>query len=116
MRERTEEFLPAGIAAVSGKSEPALDREERALLHALARNRLQIKISAFRAVGVTHKRERNAACIKSAIAPVASPGFQPRDLRNDIEGSTPMRAEAIATTAMRANHFPVFPLRYRAAY
>jgi hypothetical protein len=114
--KRAEESLPARITAVSRKSEPAFDGEKRALLHALTRYRLQIKISAFGAVGIAHKPERNAARIKPPVARMASPGFQPGELRNDIERSIAMRTEAIATAALRANHFPGFPLFSRAAY
>ena len=74
------------------------------MLRMLARNGLQIEISALGAVGIAREPEGHAMRVKSAVAIVASPGFQCNEPENLVQSTIPARAEAIAALAMRTNH------------
>jgi hypothetical protein len=83
-RPDAEEPPAARGAAVRGKSKQAFESDQSPLFDALTRERLEIEISASRAVGVGRKRDRHASSIKPAVAGVAPPGPQPGQCSEEI--------------------------------
>ena len=100
----TKKTLPAGIATVGRKMQQAFDEKHGSVLHALAGNMIQVKISAPRAVGETGKRQGHAPGIKPSIARVTSPWTAPGKRKGEIQHSGSMRAETIRAAALRADH------------
>jgi hypothetical protein len=88
MREQAEEFLAAGVAAIGGKTEETLRRNQRSLFDSLPRDVLEVEISASRAVGVMDERSGDPPGIKSQVACVASPGSQTDQGRKKITDAT----------------------------
>ena len=82
----------------------AFDEKHGSVLHALAGNMIQVKISAPRAVGEIAKRQGHAPGIKPSIARVTSPWTAPGKRKREIQNSGSMGAEAIRAAALRADH------------
>jgi hypothetical protein len=72
-----EKTVPAGVATVGGKSEPALHRDHRSSFYALARNMFEIEVPAAWTMGVELEYSRDTPAVKAAVAGVASPGPKP---------------------------------------
>lgn len=104
--QHAEEPLPAGIAPVSGKFQKALQGDHCPLLDALARNMLQVKISASGAMCVARERQRYARGTKPEVAGVAPPTSPLEQCEDEINGSASMRTKAIRTAALRTDHSP----------
>lgn len=100
----TKKTLPAGIATVGRKMQEAFDEKHGSVVHALAGNMIQVKISAPRAVGEIAKRQGYAPGIKPSIARVTSPWTAPGKRKREIQYTRSMRAEAIRTAALRTDH------------
>jgi len=79
------------------------------MLHKLTRNGLQVEIAAFGAVGIPKQSEGGAACVKSPLTGVASPGLQTNEPGYLIQSSITARAIAVPAAAVRTNHFLRFP-------
>jgi hypothetical protein len=102
--KRAEKPPPARIAAIGWKTKPPFQREAGPLIHALARNQFQIKISALGAMGVGTEDKRDSPGIEAEIAGVAAPGFQPSQRAQEILDAASMRSVAIGAAALRTNH------------
>lgn len=73
--QHAEESLAAGIATIGRKSEPSFGGNQSAVINTIARNVLEIEVSAPGAMRETREGNCNSPCIKSAIAGMASPGL-----------------------------------------
>jgi hypothetical protein len=114
--EQTEKTLTARVTAICGNSEPALEGHERSIGYARLRKSLQIKISALRTMRIARERERDAPCVETAVASVASPRTQRRQRAEKIASALPMRSIAVRAAALRTNHLPDAPPCCRAGY
>jgi hypothetical protein len=103
-RQDAEETLATGIAAIGGDVQGALQGDQGPLLHALAGNVLEIKISAFRAVRKEAKSQCYAPGVEAVVTGVAAPGLQVEEGKGKVYRAATMRAKTINTAALRANH------------
>lgn len=103
--QNAEEFLAARVAAIGGKAKKALQKDQCACIDALARNMLQIKVSATGAVRIARKRNGHRPGVKSLVAGPATPGPQPEQGGGEISHAPAMRAETFCAAALRANHY-----------
>jgi len=71
---RAEEPEAAGVTTVGGKTEPALHRNHRSGFHPLARNVLEVEVSAAWTMRVTLENSGHTPTVESVVARVASPG------------------------------------------
>ena len=99
-----EEALAAGITAVGGKLEPALQDNEGAFFHSFARDVLDIEIAAAGAVREALQSGGDPPGLKAALAAVAAPGAQAGATEKKVEDSVAVRAKAIVTATLRTNH------------
>jgi hypothetical protein len=99
-----EEPVAAGIAAVSGKSKPALQKNEGTIFHSLAGDMLDIEIAAAGTVRKALQDGGHSPCLKSPIATVATPRAQASPTEYKIEYSVAMRAKTILTATLGTNH------------
>ena len=100
----TEEAVAAGIAAVSGKSEPALQKNEGAIFDAITRDMLDIEIAAAGAVRKAFEIGGDPPGRKAPIATVAAPGAQAGGAESIVEDSVAVRTKTVVTTTMGTNH------------
>lgn len=108
-RQNAEESLAARVAAIGGKSEKALGGHQRPAFDAIARQPLQIEITAARAVSEAQKRPGDARGVKTLVASVAAPRAQSGGAGKKVRDTTPVRAETIRAAALRTNHLRVIP-------
>ena len=99
-----EEALAAGIAAVGGKSEPALQENQGAVFHSFAGDVLDIEIAAARAVREAFQDGCDAPGLKAVLAAVTAPGAQASATEEEVEGSVAVRAKTIVTATLWTNH------------
>lgn len=99
-----EEPFPARIAPVGWKAQPTLGEYQRAFLYPLARDTLQIEITAFWAVHKPVETPRRPAPVKPEFAGSAPPGTVSKQCGNEIPQPIPMRPVAFRAAALRANH------------
>jgi hypothetical protein len=100
---KAEESFPARRAAVCRKRKQPLQPQERSLLHAGPRNRLQIEVPAVRAMRIKGMPDRNAPGVKPAVARPAPPGAQLRQRQEPIKHTLPARTKALVAPATRAD-------------
>jgi len=99
-----EEAVAAGVAAVGGKSQPALQENEGAVFDAFAGDMLEIEIAATRTMRVAFEDGSDALGVKPAIATVASPGAQAGAAEYKVQYSVAVGAKTIPTAAPGTNH------------
>jgi hypothetical protein len=99
-----EEALAAGITAVGGKLEPALQDNEGAFFHPFARDVLDIEIAAAGAVREAFQSGGDPPGLKAVLAAVAAPGAQAGATEEEVEDSVSVRAKTIVTATMWTNH------------
>jgi hypothetical protein len=73
-----EEAVAAGIAAVGGKSQPALQEDEGSGFHAFTGNMLEVEIPAAGTVRVAFQTGGHPPGVKAPVTAVTSPGPQTR--------------------------------------
>jgi hypothetical protein len=100
----TEEAVAAGIAAVCGESEPALQKNQSAILHALTRDMGDIEISAARAVREAFQHGSDPPGMKTPFATVAAPRAQTGGTGYEVEDSIAVRAKTILAATLGTNH------------
>lgn len=105
MRQQAEKFLAAGVAAIGGETEKALQEYQRAGIDAIAGDVLEIEIPASRAVSVTSEGNRHAPGIESLVAGAASPGTQLNSRGKEVADASAMRTETFLTSALGTDHF-----------
>lgn len=103
-RQDAEETLAARIAAIGGKTEEALGKQERTVLDAIPWQPLEIEISTARAMRKTQKRPGDARRKEALITRVAAPRTKPGGPCEMIEQTTATRAKAVRATASWTNH------------
>jgi hypothetical protein len=99
-----EEAVAAGIAAVGGESEPALQKNEGAIFDAITGDMLDIEIAAARAMGEAFEDGSDLPGLKAPIAAVAAPRAQAGDTESEVEDSVAVRPKAIITATLWTNH------------
>jgi hypothetical protein len=99
-----EEAVAAGIAAVGGKAQPALHKDEGAVFDAFAGNMLEIEIAATGTVREAFEDGSDAPGAKSPLAAVAAPRAQAGRGEHEVENSVAVRAKTIITATLRTNH------------
>jgi hypothetical protein len=99
-----EEAVAAGIAAVGGKSEPALQENEGAVFHTFAGDMLDIEIAAAGAVREALEDGSDAPGLKAVLAAVTAPGAQAGATEEEVEDSVAVRAKTIVTATLWTNH------------
>ena len=99
-----EESVAAGVAAVSGKSKPALQKNEGTIFHALAGDMLDIEIAAAWTVRKALQDCGHSPCLKSPVATVATPRAQASPTEYKVEYSVAMRAKTIVAATLGTNH------------
>jgi hypothetical protein len=102
--QNAEETLPAGIAAVSGEIQHALEGDHGSFFDSLARNALEVKIAALGAMSVAREGYGYTSSMKPVVAGVASPGFQIDQCEEKIDRSASMRTKTVRAAALRADH------------
>jgi len=100
----TEEAVAAGVAAVSGKSEPALQKNEGAVLDSFAGDMLDIKIAAAGAVREAFEDGSHAPGMKAPLTAVAAPGAQAGATAYKVQYSVAMGAKTIVAAALWTKH------------
>ena len=103
-RKDAEEAQAARIAAEGAEAEKTLQPEQRGLLDAIARQALQVEVSAARAMSKARERHGNPPRIKASIARSAAPGAQAGRGSEHVGRAAAARAEAIRAAALWANH------------
>lgn len=106
-----EESLPARVATIGGKFEALFQENKCAFFHALARDVLEIKISALRAMSIFRKEKSHAPGAESAVAGVASPWPQPCECGEKIQKAASMRSKTVCATALWTDHLYDLPPR-----
>ena len=99
-----EEPVAAGVAAVSGKSKPALQKNEGTIFHSLAGDMLDIEIAAAGTVREAFEDGGHSPRLKSPITIVATPRAQASPTEYKVEDSVAVRANTIVTATLRTNH------------
>jgi len=99
-----EEAVAAGVAAVGGKAQPALYKDEGAIFNPFAGNVLEIEIAAAGTVRVALEGGSDAPGMEAAVAAVAAPGSQARGSESEVEDSVAVGAKTIVTAAVGADH------------
>jgi hypothetical protein len=99
-----EETVAAGIAAVGGKPEPALQKNEAATLHSLAGDMLDIKITAAGAVREAFQDRGHSPSLKSPIATVAAPRAQSSPTEQEVKYPVAVRTKTIVTATLGTKH------------
>jgi hypothetical protein len=100
----TEKAVAAGVTAVGGKSEPALQKNQRAIFDAVAGDMLDIEIAAAGAVREAFEDGSNPPGMKAPIAAVAAPGAETADTERKVEDSVAVRTKTIITATLWTNH------------
>jgi hypothetical protein len=72
--QQAEKFFAARVAAVGGKSQEPLEKDEGAISYAVTRDVLEVEVSAPRAVRKAGKRDSHARGMEPKFASQASPG------------------------------------------
>lgn len=103
--QHAKKLLAAGVAAIGGKAQEALQEDQSALLHSVARDVFQVEIPATRAVNVMHEGERYRPGIKPQIARLASPWPQLNQRGEEVGDAAATGTQAIRTPASGADHF-----------
>lgn len=102
----TEKAFAARIAAVSGKSQNALQATKSAVDDEAPSNLFEIHASTARAVRARHEGGRNhGPCKEAGIALAATPRTQPKKTESVIHRMAPVRTLAIQAMAFRTKHF-----------
>jgi hypothetical protein len=99
-----EEAVAAGVTAVGGKSEPALQKNEGAIFDTVAGNMLNIEIAAAGAVREAFEDGSDPPGMKAPIATVATPGTEAGDADSKVEDSVAVRTKTIVTATLWTNH------------
>ena len=103
-RKHAEEALPARVTSIGRNAQPAFQGHEGSLFHAVARDVLEIKISAPRAVRIIRKPHGHPPGIKSMVAGMASPGSEACDGTHEVRYAVTVGTEAIGASASRTDH------------
>ena len=77
--QHAEETVTAGVAAIGGKSQPALQKNEGSGLHALPGDVFEVEVPAAGTMRVAFQTGGYAPSVESPVAPVTSPGPQTRE-------------------------------------
>jgi hypothetical protein len=99
-----EEAVAAGVAAISGKAQPALHEDERSVFHAFAGDMLEVEIAAAGTVREAFEDGSNAPGMKSPLAAMAAPRAQTGCGEHEVENPVAVRTKAIVTATLRTNH------------
>jgi hypothetical protein len=99
-----EESVSAGIAAVGGKPEPALQKNEGATLHSVAGDMLDIKIATAGAVREAFQDRGHSPSLKSPFATVAAPRAQSSPTEHEVDYPVAVRTKTIVTATLGTNH------------
>ena len=96
--------MAAGIAAVGGKTQPALHKDQRAVFDPFAGDMLQIEIAAAGAVRESFEDGSDTPGVKSMLATVTAPRAQAGRREHEVQNSIAVRAETIVAATLRTNH------------
>ena len=102
-----KEAHAAGITAVGGNVQHALQRSKQIFQDAVAGNALEIKISAASAMNVKNKRGGNQPAAEAYATGAATPGTQTEQTPETILDSAALRAPARTAIAFGAKQFGV---------
>ena len=96
--------MAAGIAAVGGKTQPALHKDQRAVFDPFAGDMLQIEIAAAGTVRESFEDGSDTPGVKSMLATVTAPRAQAGRREHEVQNSVAVRAETIVAATLRTNH------------
>ena len=96
--------MAAGIAAVGGKTQPALRKDQRAVFDPFAGDMLQIEIAAAGTVRESFEDGSDTPGVKSMLATVTAPRAQAGRREHEVQNSVAVRAETIVAATLRTNH------------
>lgn len=96
--------MAAGIAAVGGKTQPALHKDQRAVFDPFAGDMLQIEIAAAGTVRESFEDGSDTPGVKSMLATVTAPRAQAGRREHEVQNSIAVRAETIVAATLRTNH------------
>jgi hypothetical protein len=96
--------VAAGIAAVGGKTQPALHKDQRAVFDPFAGDMLQIEIAAAGTVRESFEDGSDTPGVKSMLATVTAPRAQAGRREHEVQNSIAVRAETIVAATLRTNH------------
>jgi hypothetical protein len=99
-----EEAMAAGVAAIGGKSEPALECDQCAGFDAFARNVFEIKVSAAGAVRVHRIGGRHFPRVEALLAFHAAPGPHARNIRDKVDHTSAVGPVTLNASTSRTNH------------
>jgi len=103
-RPQRVKLHPARIAAVGRKSQNAFQREHHPFLHAVARNSIQFRVPASRAMRAQQQPEGNTVRVEPRLAGRAAPGQQTDQAQRVVAQIAPARSSAVASFADGTNH------------
>ena len=96
--------MAAGIAAVGGKTHPALHKDQRAVFDPFAGDMFEIEIAAAGTVRESFEDGSDSPGVKSPLAAVTAPRAQAGRGEHEIQNSVAVRAETIVAATLRTNH------------
>ena len=99
-----EEAVAAGIATISGKAQPALQKNKGTVFDSFAGDMLEIEIAAAGTVREAFKSGSDTPSMKTSLATVAAPWAQASRSEREVENSVAVRAKTIVTATLRTNH------------
>lgn len=110
-RPQRVELHPARVAAVCRKPQNALQWEHPALFDAAARDSLDTRIAATRAMRLQQQPEGNFVCVETRLAGRTAPGQYSDQAQRNVAQVAPARSSALACFTERTNHgtSPQFP-------
>src|SRR5208282_1522060 len=98
------ELHSAGVAAIGGESEDALQGEQRAFVHVIAGDFFQMDVAALRAMGPHQQAKGYAVRPESRFTRGAAPGEHAHHAQRVLGDVPPARSSASARLAERTNH------------
>ena len=103
-RAQRMELHAAGVAAIRGHSQDALQGKHDSFQHAVAPDLLQMRIPAPRAMGAKHQPKGNAVSVEAGLARRAAPRKQAHETQCVLAQVPAARSPAVACLADRTNH------------
>lgn len=103
-RTQAEETLATRIAAIRGDFQKPLEEEERTSFNAVARDVLEVKVSASGTMRILNERKSDTRCIEAALTGFAAPGPAAKKGECEIGHTTSMRAKTFSAAALRTQH------------
>ena len=104
IRADAEEAFAARSATVGGKKQQALQTDKHAVFNTIARNLLEVQVSAGRTVHVERCKNRDFPCKKATIAGATAPRAQIHERKQEVHNAAAVRPIGPIALATWADH------------